>query len=93
MCIYTDLLEWLLNFLFFYMKVDTMVILQVIKFWHLNVWLCVSMGVKFIESSEYLLRRKGFAVFPQPAVNICRELCVSFQAAALRSSGVVLWGL
>lgn len=23
MCIYTDLLEWLLNFLFFYVKVDT----------------------------------------------------------------------
>lgn len=75
MCIYTDLLERLLNFQFFYVKVDTMVILQVIKFWDLNVWLCVSTGVKFIENSEYLLRRKGFAVFHQPAVNICKELC------------------
>lgn len=46
MCIYTDLLERLLNFLFFYVKVDAMVILQVIKFWDLNVWLCISMGVK-----------------------------------------------
>lgn len=51
MCIYTDLLERLLSFQFFYVKVDTMVILQVIKFWDLNVWLCVSTGVKFIENS------------------------------------------
>lgn len=70
-----------------------MVILQVIKFWELNVWLCVSMGVKFIQSFKYLLRRKGFAVFHQPAVNTCKEPCVSFQVAALRSLGVLLWGL
>lgn len=93
MCIYTDLLEQLLNFLFFYVKVDTMVILQVITFWDLNVWLCVDMGVKFVGISEYLLRRKGFAVFHQPTVDICKELCVSFQVADEGVSGVLLWDL
>lgn len=85
MCVYTDLLERLLDFQFFYVKVDTMVILQVTKFWDLNVWLCVSTGVEFIESSEYQLRRKGFTVFHQP---LCKELCVSFQVVAFRSSAV-----
>lgn len=37
---------------------------------------CVfNMGVKFIGSSEYLLRRKELAVFHQPTANICKELC------------------